>query len=170
MFKLLVILLTVVAVCCSLAPRTQLASSAANAFERTVGLLGQARDDSLADTETDESPRPVPRTTLRTAPRAKSRPAQPAAKPTSSPYPPGAPTTTEVRKTVRRKRITPFTSKRVAARQQWRCAMCGELLTEDFEIDHILSLHAGAVGNDLDNLQAIHRRCRQLKSSYEFRR
>jgi hypothetical protein len=39
----------------------------------------------------------------------------------------------------RRKRITPFQAKRVAERQQWRCAMCGELLQEDFEVDHIES-------------------------------
>ena len=40
----------------------------------------------------------------------------------------------------RRKRVTPFISKKVAARQEFRCAMCGELLQEDWEIDHVRSL------------------------------
>ena len=77
----------------------------------------------------------------------------------------------------RRKRITPFISKKVAARQNFRCAMCGNLLTEDWEIDHIVPLHArgSPVGtaskfeNDLDGLQALHKRCHLLKSSMEQR-
>ena len=71
----------------------------------------------------------------------------------------------------RRKRITPFQAKRVAARQKWRCAMCNELLTEDFECDHIVPLHrGGSLDNDIDSLQALHKRCHLLKNSLEQRR
>ena len=71
----------------------------------------------------------------------------------------------------RRKRITPFQAKRVAARQKWRCAMCNELLTEDFECDHIVPLHrGGSPDNDIDSLQALHKRCHLLKNSLEQRR
>ena len=42
----------------------------------------------------------------------------------------------------KRRRVTPFISKQNAARQQFRCAMCGELLQEDWEVDHVLSLSA----------------------------
>ena len=75
------------------------------------------------------------------------------------------------RVSTRRKRITPFQAKRVAARQKWRCAMCGELLTEDFECDHIVPLHrGGSPDNDIDSLQALHKRCHLLKNSLEQRR
>ena len=67
----------------------------------------------------------------------------------------------------RRKRVTPFISKKVATRQQFRCAMCGELL-EDWEIDHIVSLQRGG-SNDLSNLQALHKRCHAWKNHLEQR-
>ena len=59
----------------------------------------------------------------------------------------------------------------MAARQKWRCAMCNELLTEDFECDHIVLLHrGGSLDNDIDSLQALHKRCHLLKNSLEQRR
>jgi 5-methylcytosine-specific restriction endonuclease McrA len=68
-------------------------------------------------------------------------------------------------------RITPFQAKRVAARQHWRCAMCGELLQEDFECDHVVPLHqGGSVDNNIIALQALHKRCHLLKNSIEQRR
>jgi len=78
----------------------------------------------------------------------------------------------------RRKRITPFQAKRVAARQQWKCAMCvangvkdgSEFLQEDFEVDHIVPLHrGGSFDNDIDSLQCLHKRCHLLKNSIEQR-
>ena len=69
----------------------------------------------------------------------------------------------------RRKRATPFISKKVAARQEFRCAMCGDLLQEDWEIDHVLSLQHGG-GNELSNLQALHKRCHAYKNHLEQRR
>lgn len=74
----------------------------------------------------------------------------------------------------KRKRVSPFISRRIAATQGFRCAMCRELLQEDWEIDHIRSLEefppeeSGA--NDLSNLQALHKRCHMLKTSMEQRR
>jgi len=42
----------------------------------------------------------------------------------------------------------------VAARQQWCCAICGQMLDETYHIDHIIPLHRG--GADLlENAQAL---------------
>ena len=60
-------------------------------------------------------------------------------------------------------------AKRVAARQKWRCAMCNELLTEDFEVDHHQSLQNGG-SDDIANLRPLHKRCHLLKNSLEQRR
>ena len=68
--------------------------------------------------------------------------------------------------TTTRKRVTPFISKKVAARQRFRCAMCGGLLAEDWEVDHVVSLQRGG-GNDLGNLQALHKRCHAYKNHLE---
>ena len=68
--------------------------------------------------------------------------------------------------TTKRKRVTPFISKKVAARQSFRCASCGKLLHEDREIDHVIPLHLGG-GNDLTNLQALHKRCHAYKNHLE---
>ena len=88
-------------------------------------------------------------------------------------YHPPAPPVAAERKTggapTKRKRVTPFISKKVAARQGFKCAMCGELLQEDWEIDHIVSLQRGG-GNELSNYQALHKRCHAFKNSEEQRR
>ena len=76
--------------------------------------------------------------------------------------PSAAPTSTK------RKSVTPFISKKVAARQQFRCAMCGEILQEDWEVDHVLSLQNGG-SNELSNLQALHKRCHAYKNHIEQR-
>ena len=58
----------------------------------------------------------------------------------------------------RRPYLSPFTKKQVAARQQWRCAICRQLLDETYEIDHIKPLYAGG-DNTMANLRALHRSC-----------
>ena len=68
----------------------------------------------------------------------------------------------------KRKRVTPFISKKIAARQKFRCAMCKELLLEYWEIDHIISLQRGG-SNDLSNLQALHKRYHAFKNHLEQR-
>ena len=74
----------------------------------------------------------------------------------------------------RRKRVTPFQAKRIAAGQEWRCACgCvdpsdpqrrGCLLDESYEIDHRVPLVDGG-SNDESNLQALLRTHHQAKSS-----
>ena len=54
--------------------------------------------------------------------------------------------------------LSPFTKKKVAARQKWRCAICNRLLDETYEIDHIKPLYAGG-DNTMPNLRALHRSC-----------
>ena len=83
-----------------------------------------------------------------------------------SPPPRAAPRTLPT-KTARR-RVTPFVAKSVAAKYKWRCAICGELLTPDFEVDHRVSLQNGG-SNDLENLQPLHKRGHLTKSSLEQR-
>ena len=68
----------------------------------------------------------------------------------------------------KRTRISLFVSKKVAAKQQFKCAICGEILDETWEIDHIVPLHL-AGSDDLDNLQAVHKRCHMYKNSLEQR-
>jgi hypothetical protein len=124
---------------------------ALRAFDASILLLSQ--DDEDGETHV----RGVP-----TSPVADRAPARTVAK-------------GDARASTRRKRITPFIAKRVAARQRWRCATCHEILTEDFEVDHVVSLQRRlAMGqpldNDLDGLQALHKRCHLLKNSLEQRR
>ena len=61
-------------------------------------------------------------------------------------------------KNVQRQYLSPFTKKQVAARQQWRCAICRQLLDETYEIDHIKPVYAGG-DNTMANLRALHRSC-----------
>ena len=69
--------------------------------------------------------------------------------------------------------LSPFVKKQVAARQKWRCAICKQLLTETYEIDHILPLHTAKDEaarqrlNQPTNLQALCRRCHLSKSAME---
>ena len=74
-----------------------------------------------------------------------------------------------------RKRPTPLTQKRVAARYGFKCAICGKTLDETWETDHIVPLNTAAsvaeqdILNSEDNLQPVHRSCHQLKTSREAR-
>ena len=62
--------------------------------------------------------------------------------------------------------LSPFTKKAVAAKQKWRCASCGKMLDETFEIDHIVPLFRGG-DNATSNLQALHRACHMSKSAMD---
>ena len=84
-----------------------------------------------------------------------------------SPPPRAAPRTLPTK--TARKRVTPFVAKSVGAKYKWRCAMCGELLGPDFEVDHIVPLSEGG-SNDIANLQCLHKKCHLLKSSFEQRK
>ena len=69
--------------------------------------------------------------------------------------------------------LSPFTKKKVAAQQQWKCASCGKLLDETYEIDHITPLYKARNAterqqlNSIDNLNAKCRRCHMSKSAME---
>ena len=146
MLWLMLILIGAIALCSWLSPPgSSLNRAAWQAFDSTVSTLSEG------DEEVDVVS--VPERARRVAAHASGT------------------GTSQSRVSTRRKRITPFQAKRVAARQKWRCAMCGELLTEDFECDHVVPLHrGGSLDNDIDSLQALHKRCHLLKNSLEQRR
>ena len=73
----------------------------------------------------------------------------------------------------RRPYLSPFTKKKVAAQQRWKCANCGRLLDETYEIDHITPLFKARNEterrqlNSIANLNAKCRRCHMSKSAME---
>ena len=151
----LLMLLVACGLCAWLAPSSsEVAKSAAQALDSSVFLLsrfGGGDDDSVRVPE-----------------RVPSR------RPSCAPSPQRLPSVIGVRQQtpsapVKRKRVTPFVAKRVASLYKWRCAACGELLTEDFEVDHHISLQNGG-SNDISNLRPLHKRCHLLKNSLEQRR
>ena len=150
-------LLLVMFACCLcawLAPKSELANSAARVFDSSVLMLSRGGGDDDDDA-------------LRVAAQASSsqgssRVSRPERSPTLERY-----KTPSAR--VKRKRVTPFIAKKVGALYAWRCAACGELLTEDFEVDHRISLQNGG-SNDIQNLRPLHKRCHLLKNSLEQRR
>ena len=128
--------------CTRFAPNSEVAKSAARAFDSSVLMLGRGGGD-----DDDEAPIPLSRLI---SPGTGGRRKTPNAR-------------------VKRKRVTPFVAKKVGALHKWRCAACGELLTEDFEVDHHISLQNGG-SDDIQNLRPLHKRCHLLKNSLEQRR
>ena len=61
--------------------------------------------------------------------------------------------------------ISPLVKKRIAARQQWRCAICKQLFDETYEIDHIIPLSQGGHATAENNLQALCKRDHMFKSA-----
>ena len=60
---------------------------------------------------------------------------------------------------IKRKHFTPLVSKQVAARQRFRCAICGRLFDDQlWDLDHITPLFRGG-SNDLSNIRALCRAC-----------
>ena len=153
MLWILLGLLVACALCSWLLPDSALARSAARALDTSVLLLSQ-------DTASNDLPQP--RRVVATPPR--NLPQQPSQGATRGAAPTAA----------RRKRVTPFQAKKIAAAQGWRCACgCvdptdplrrGYLLDESFEIDHRIPLAEGG-SNDESNLQALLRTHHQAKSS-----
>ena len=132
MLWFLLLLMAVIAICSWFSPGSNLNLSAWQALDSTVAALSQ--DGGEDGDENDDAPRhPAPE---RSPPRAVTR------------Y-----HTRSV--PIKRKRVTPFIAKKVGALYSWRCAACGELLTEDFEVDHQISLQNGG-SNDIANLRPLH--------------
>ena len=150
MLWILLGLLVACALCSWLLPDGTLARSAARALDASVLLLSQ-------DTAADDLPQPRRATPPRHLPQQPSGGTRGAA-PTAA----------------RRKRVTPFQAKQIAAAQEWRCACgCidpkdpqrrGFLLDASYEIDHRIPLAEGG-SNDESNLQALLRTHHQAKSS-----
>ncbi len=155
MLWILLGLLLACALCSWRLPDSSQARSAARALDTSVLLLSQ---DSASD---DVTP---PRSVVATTPchLPQPQPPSPGARRGAAPT------------AARRKRVTPFQAKRIAASQEWRCACgCvdpsdpqrrGYLLDASYEIDHIQELAAGG-SNDESNLQALLRTHHQAKSS-----
>jgi len=59
-------------------------------------------------------------------------------------------------------------AKIVAARQQWRCATCRELLPSTFELDHVVALHLGGSDDYETNAEAKCPGCHAAKTQMEM--
>ena len=149
----IVLLVAIAFGCSSLAPGSGLHKSALRAFDASVFMLGRGGGDDEDDEDglPERARRVAPHT-----PRTRGVTREP-------------PSTGRSCVAARRKRISPFIAKLVGSSQSWRCAACGELLTEDFEVDHHISLQNGG-SDDIENLRPLHKRCHLLKNSLEQRR
>ena len=145
----LLLVLIAYCLCAWLAPKSELANSAARAFDSSALMLGRGAGD---DDDEVRMPERARRGSSSHVPGSRRSPPR-----TSEPY------------RNKRKRVTPFVAKKVAASYSWRCAACGELLTEDYEVDHHIPLQNFG-SNDISNLRPLHKRCHLLKSSLEQRR
>jgi hypothetical protein len=56
--------------------------------------------------------------------------------------------------TKEKRNVSALLKKKVAASQGWKCAICGELLDETYEVDHTIALYKGGT-NDESNLRAL---------------
>ncbi len=66
-----------------------------------------------------------------------------------------------------RKRPTNLQSKQLAARQNWRCALCGRRFDDSlWDVDHKVPLFLGG-SNDQSNQHCVCRSCHAAKSSRE---
>ena len=72
---------------------------------------------------------------------------------------------TKAHKITKRKHFSPLVSKQVAARQQFRCAICKRLFDDQlWDLDHIIPLFRGG-SNDLSNIRAVCRGCHMQVSA-----
>jgi 5-methylcytosine-specific restriction endonuclease McrA len=77
--------------------------------------------------------------------------------------------TNGINETKKHKRhVTESTKKLVAAHQRWKCAICGCLLDETYEVDHISPLYKGGT-NELNNLMALDPICHRKKTNADRR-
>ena len=166
----LAILVAIAFGCTFLAPDSGLHKSALQAFDSSVRMLSRV----------DAEPSATTRSRVRTdceddGPRI----ARGAAGALPSRITASTPALRSVRGALRtstiRKRVTPLMQKRVAARYNFKCAICGLPFTDSslWEVDHIVPLSSARTAADVErlnselNLQPVHRSCHQLKSSKE---
>ena len=166
----LAILVVIAFGCTFLAPDSGLHKSALQAFDSSVRMLSREAVEQSGTT----------RSRVRTdCEDDGSRIARGAAGALPSRIAASTPALRSVRGALRtstiRKRVTPLMQKRVAARYNFKCAICGLPFTDSslWEVDHIVPLSSARTAADVErlnselNLQPVHRSCHQLKSSKE---
>ena len=156
----LLALMAIMLLCSCLSPRNELRESAIRALESSVNTVGRF---SPSDDQEDGMPE-------RTA--AWEPPAKAGRRTSPSPSKHGP----DTKKTaLYRKRPTPLMQKRVAVRYGFKCALCGKLLDDTWETDHVIPLNTARSDeeaerlNSIENLQPVHRACHQIKTSREAR-
>ena len=65
-----------------------------------------------------------------------------------------------------RRRLTAHEKKIVAAKGEWKCAVCGIVLPATYEVDHVIPLQKGG-DDDIHNCQALCRSCHGKKTQEE---
>lgn len=65
-----------------------------------------------------------------------------------------------------RRKFNAHVKRAVAARGGWKCADCGTLLDETYELDHVVALHLGGP-DTIENLAALHAECHRKKTLRE---
>lgn len=71
--------------------------------------------------------------------------------------------------TPRRRKLTPTQKAEIVARQNGRCAICGDELRDPVEWDHVVPLSMGGA-DDPANIQCLHLRChRDVKCKADAR-
>ena len=170
------VILLAIAFCCSfVAPDSGLHKSALQAFDSSVGMLSRAGVEQSATSRRKHTERGEDEPGIagraegsfrgRVSASAQLRSLRTAPRPTLP-----------LRTSGIRKRVTPLMQKRVAARYNFRCAICGLpfTATDLWEVDHIVPLSSARTAadvarlNDISNLQPVHRSpCRQMKTSRE---
>ena len=159
------LVLAIILLCSCLSPRNELrdsaVSSAVRALESSVNMVGRF---SASDDQEDD----MPERTAAWGPPAK-------AKRRTSANPSKHSPDMKWKTALYRKRPTPLTQKRVAVRYGFKCALCGKLLDDTWETDHIVPLTEAKSFEDaerlnsIENLQPVHRACHQIKTSREAR-
>ena len=157
------LLLSLLAVCFLLAC---CAPQGAASLKRSTLLALESHIQELA------SPRELPEAADKAEPKSCAR----SAKETRSSLIQGGSSKARPPAAALRKRITPYQSRKIAARQQFRCAVCREPFSEGnlWDIDHVVPLHLCGGSkeecNDMSNLRAIHRTCHMDVTAEQFAR
>ena len=165
MFWLPLCLLVACLLCLWLKPNSELAYSAARAFDSSVLVVSRGRAESAmldVDDGDDENIAERRRAARSSATHVRSVAPRRHIPPWST--------------AAIRKRVTPLMQKRVAARYNFKCAICNKPFTDTslWEVDHIVPLSSARTAadverlNSIENLQPVHRTpCHQMKTSRE---
>ena len=66
----------------------------------------------------------------------------------------------------KRRRLSAFQRNCIAYQQEWKCAMCRNLLPPSFQIDHLVALQNGGLDHQ-SNLQCLCANCHAFKTAAE---